>query len=58
MIEEEKIFPILNKFDRVWQANLKMKFCELYKLIAEDKTLTDSQLSKRLSDYIDKNNIK
>ena len=58
MIEEEKIFPILNKLDRIWQSNLKMRFCDMYRMISEGKKLSDSQLSKRLTDFIDKNNIK
>lgn len=58
MENSERIFSILNKVNRVWINNPKLKFCELYKLISEGKKLTDLQFSRKLDKYIEENNIK
>lgn len=56
--KREVIFNILNKFDRVWSANKQLSFCEVYKLIVPQTGLTDEEVSKSLTEHIDKNNIK
>ena len=54
----EKIFPIMNKIDRIFTTNPELQFCELVKLLEIDKYKTDLELTKHLDDYIDKNGIK
>ena len=52
-------FSILNKFDRIWSGNnTNLPFCDLYKLIIPSTGLTDEEVSKQLTEYIDTNNIK
>ena len=58
MINEEKVFPILNKLDRIWSSNIKLRFCDIYRVITEGKKLSDAKLSQKLTKYIDDNNIK
>ena len=53
----ERMFPILNKIDRIWMANLTLQFCELTKLIVLDSK-NDLEFTKKLDDYIDEYNIK
>lgn len=57
-MDKEKVFPILRKFDIIWSNNPKLTFCELYKLVTENKKLTDAKLLKKLTEYITNNNIK
>lgn len=58
MLEEEKVFPILNKFDRIWMSDPKKTFCQLYVEITGGFEVDDKTFSKLLTDYIEKNNIK
>ena len=53
----ERMFPILNKIDRIWNHNSDLQFCELVKLIVSD-SYTDLEFTKKLDEYIDDNNIK
>ena len=53
----ERMFPILNKVDRIWMANPELQFCELVKLIVLDSK-NDLEFTKKLDEYIDENNIK
>lgn len=53
----ERMFPILNKIDRIWMANPTLQFCELAKLIVLDSK-NDLEFTKKLDDYIDEYNIK
>lgn len=59
----ERMFPILNKFDRIWEHNEDLTFCEVYQdiikdfQISENNLLTDLQFTKLMDDYIEKNNI-
>lgn len=57
-MDNEKIFPILRKFDMAWSLNPKKKFCELYREITEGKKLTDAKLLKKLTEYIENNSTK
>ena len=52
MINEEKIGPILRKFDYLWSKDPKKNFCDIFKEINDDKFeyLTDKQLIKKLKD--------
>lgn len=52
----ERMFPILNKIDRIWNHNSDLQFCELVKLIVLDST--DLEFTKKLDEYIDKHGIK
>lgn len=54
---KERMFPILNKIDRIWNNNPELQFCELVRLVVLD-TKTDLELTKKLDEYIDGNNIK
>lgn len=54
----DRIFPILNKFDRCWSADKDKTFCELYKAITQNKELTDLEFTKALDAYIDNYGIK
>ena len=53
----ERMFPILNKIDRIWNHNSDLQFCELVKLIISD-SYTDLEFTKKLDEYIDNNGIK
>lgn len=53
----ERMFPILNKIDRIWNHNSDLQFCELVKLIVSD-SYTDLEFTKKLDEYIDNNGIK
>ena len=53
----ERMFPILNKIDKIWMANPTLQFCELVKLIVLDSK-NDLEFTKKLDEYIDENNIK
>jgi maleate cis-trans isomerase len=53
----ERMFPILNKIDRIWNHNSDLQFCELVKLIVSD-SYTDLEFTKKLDEYIDKHGIK
>ena len=55
--KKERMFPILNKIDRIWMANLELQFCELVKLIVLDSK-DDLEFTKKLDDYIDEHKIK
>lgn len=54
---KERMFPILNKIDRIWCNHPDLQFCELLKLIVLDSK-TDLDFTKKLDEYIDDNNIK
>jgi hypothetical protein len=56
-MNKERMFPILNKIDRIWTANSELQFCELVRLIVLDSR-TDLDFTKKLDEYIDENNIK
>lgn len=49
-MEEEKIFPILRKFDYIWSKNPKMNFCDVIKELnnGEFKYMTDEELIEKL----------
>lgn len=53
----ERMFPILNKIDRIWNHNSDLQFCELVKLIVSN-SYTDLEFTKKLDEYIDNNGIK
>jgi len=53
----ERMFPILNKIDRIWMTIPELQFCELVKLIVLDSK-SDLEFTKKLDDYIDEHNIK
>ncbi len=55
--DHERMFPILNKIDRIWIANPTLQFCELAKLIVLDSK-NDIEFTQKLDDYIDEHNIK
>lgn len=55
--KKERMFPILNKIDRIWMANPELQFCELVKLIVLDSK-DDLEFTKKLDDYIDEHKIK
>ncbi len=54
----ERIFPILNKFDRIWSYYGNVPFCEVFKMVTEGKNLTDIEFTQLMEEYINKNNIK
>jgi hypothetical protein len=54
----ERIFPILNKYDRIWSYYGNKPFCEVFKLVTEGKDLTDIEFTQLMEEHINKNNIK
>ncbi len=54
----ERIFPILNKFDRIFTHHATKTFCWIYNDITQGQQLTDLEFTKRMDEYIEKNNIK
>lgn len=57
LISHERIFPIINKIDRIWNTHSELQFCELVKLIVLD-CKNDLEFTKKLDEYIDENSIK
>ncbi len=55
--DHERMFPILNKIDRIWMANPTLQFCELTRLIVLDSK-NDIEFTQKLDEYIDEHNIK
>jgi hypothetical protein len=55
---KDRIFPILNKVDRYWTTNSELTFCEVIKALGIEGNLDDLDLTKRLDEHIDDNNIK
>lgn len=55
---KDRIFPILNKLDRFWTSNPELTFCEVVKTLGIDGNLDDLELTKKLDEHIDDNNIK
>jgi hypothetical protein len=53
----ERMFPILNKIDKIWMANPTLQFCELVKLIVLDSK-NDLEFTQKLDEYIDEHNLK
>jgi len=56
-ISKDRMFPILNKIDRIWLAHHELPFCELIKLI-NIKDVDDVEFTKNLDTFIETNNIK
>jgi len=56
-ISKDRMFPILNKIDRIWLANHELSFCELIKLI-NINSVDDIEFTKKLDIFIETNNIK
>lgn len=54
----ERMFPILNKFQRIWEYDKDKTFCEIYNNITQGKKYTDLELTKEMDKYIDYNEIK
>ena len=57
-MENYKIFPILNKFDRIWSSNPSKTFCQIYTEITKEVKINDEEFSKLLTEYIENNKIK
>lgn len=55
---KDRIFPIFNKLDRIWTNNAHLTFCELIRKLELDNNLDDLELTKKLDEHIDDNNIK
>lgn len=55
---KERMFPILNKLDRIWNENEQLQFCEVVNLLKLNESKTDLDLTKSLDKFIDENNIK
>lgn len=55
---KERMFPILNKLDRIWNENEQLQFCEVVNLLKLNENKTDLDLTKSLDKFIDENNIK
>ena len=54
---KDRMFPILNKIDRVWTNNPDLTFCEMIESL-KIGNLDDLELTKKLDEHIDGNNIK
>lgn len=55
----ERIFPILNKLDRIWYANHTMNFATLIlDILGDNKITTDLEFTRLLDKYIENKNIK
>lgn len=52
---KERIFPILNKIEKIWSKNTDLQFCAIVKLLKIEDNELDLVLTKRLDDYIDDN---
>lgn len=57
-----RMFPIMNKIDRIWYTHPRLKFCDLIKCVAGNLTLfsemTDDEFRSKLDQYINDNKIK
>lgn len=49
-MKEEKIFPVLRKFDFIWSKNPNKNFCDIIKELngGEFKYMTDEELIDKL----------
>ena len=56
-INKERIFPILNKIDRIWAKSPNLQFYELVNLLTKNN-LSDNEFTKELDNYINENGIK
>jgi hypothetical protein len=54
---KERIFPILNKFDRIWEYHVDKSFCEIYLLITNNNNVTDLEFTKLMDKYIENTKI-
>lgn len=54
----ERIFPILNKFDRIYTHYGDKTFCEVYQMITQNKQFTDLEFTQVMEQYIGENKIK
>lgn len=54
----ERIFPMLNKFDRIFTKMSDKTFCQVYNEITEGKDFSDLELTKRMDEYIERHGIK
>lgn len=58
-MKDERIFPIMNKFDRIWYTYPDKTFCDIYNEITKGEIIDDKEFTKRLTIYIDNDkNIK
>ena len=56
---DERMFPILNKIDRIWSHFRDKTFLEVIKdFESKHNPITDLELSQALDQYIKDNNIK
>lgn len=58
LLRKERIFPILNKLDRIWAKNSDKQLIELLIEIIPKDVINDLELTQFLDEYIEKNNIK
>ncbi len=59
MNKHERVFSILNKFDRVWSGTKgKITFCQIVNLVTNKEDLTDVEFTQAMDKYIEINNIK
>lgn len=57
----ERMFPILNKIDRIWTADASRKFSDVLLDVlstSDSKIMTDKEFSMLLDKYIEDKNIK
>lgn len=54
----ERIFPMLNKFDRIFSHHVNKTFCWIYNDITQGQQFTDLEFTKKMDEYIENNNIK
>jgi len=65
LTSHERIFPIINKFDRIWNHHNDKSFTEVVEILAalwyekgEERKPNDLEFTKLLDEYIDRYQIK
>ena len=55
-MKDERIFPIMNKFDRIWYTYPDKTFFDIYNEITKGEIIDDKEFTKRLTIYIENDN--
>lgn len=53
----DRIFPILNKFDRIY-THYNIPFCAVYNMLTNGKSYSDIEFTQLMEQHINENNIK
>ncbi len=60
LISHERMFPVLNKMGRIWEANYKTPLIDIFTQIFSEFKVpkNDLELTQILDEYIDKHEVR